>query len=507
VKPRIENYTSTLLMNRYFGVHVLDGEWHALLPRYLLLAQRIEGKRILDIGCGTGIGSSLLLELGAERVDGVDYRPGVLDLANIKHAKESLTFHTMLWEELDFPDDSFDLVCCLDPDTPVTDPNLLEEVSRVLTDDGEYVCAIERRTIDGFESLLPKYGYTAPAENVQLGQRDEQAPQIGQLGKYFDEQVRILQRPEYNYVFESEAADADDEQEPNPVDYTLCTEDSHIAGVELLFCGPESMDEPSRRTIRLPYYRLAERLGTVIRDLNMRQGPGNDTERLSGPVQSGQHDEDTDPRIDADWDEDTDVRERPRRETRKQNEAGGAVDDEIERLTDNYRRLQRSVQQLREETQSAMVAQERSIDQLVELLTQWRQEELAAEHPSPADGGEVDEKAETGIFERPDFPDDSTESEGLGERAETDIYQRPAALDDEDSDAEADVSDEADEASLEERVEQLLEEREKQQDYIDELEQKIAELEGDADDESAASSDDEEDDEADETDDADESTE
>jgi len=70
VMPRIGNYTSTVLMNRYFGVHVLDGEWHALLPRYLMLAHRIDGKRILDIGCGTGIGSSLLLELGAERVDG-----------------------------------------------------------------------------------------------------------------------------------------------------------------------------------------------------------------------------------------------------------------------------------------------------------------------------------------------------------------------------------------------------------------------------------------------------
>jgi len=427
----------------------------------------------------------------------------VLDLANIKHAKESLSFHTMLWEELDFPDDSFDLVCCLDPETPVTDPNLLEEVSRVLTDDGEYVCAIERRTIDGFESLLPKYGYTAPAENVQLGQRDEQAPQIGQLGKYFDEQVRILQRPEYNYVFESENADTEDEQESAPVDYTLCTEDSHIAGVELLFCGPESMDEPSRRTIRLPYYRLTERLGTVIRDLNMRQGPGHDSQPLSGPVESGRRDEETNPQIDAEWDEDTDVRQRPDRVTRRQNEAGDAVDDEIERLTDNYRRLQRSLHQLREETQSAMVAQERSIDQLVELLTRWRQEELAAEQPSPADGGDVDEKAETGIFEVPDVSDgDAEPSEGLGERAETDIYEKPGASD-------ADKAGESggdDEEAVEQKVEQLLEEREKQKEYIDELEDKIARLEGD--DASEESSDDEgSDDEADDADDADESTE
>ena len=65
-------------MNRYFGLHTLEGEWHALLPRYVLLAERVQGRRVLDIGCGTGIGSSLLLELGAEMVDAIDHRPAVL---------------------------------------------------------------------------------------------------------------------------------------------------------------------------------------------------------------------------------------------------------------------------------------------------------------------------------------------------------------------------------------------------------------------------------------------
>ncbi len=444
-------------MNRYFGVHVLDGEWHALLPRYLLLAHRIEDKRILDIGCGTGIGSSLLLELGAERVDGVDYRPGVLDLANIKHAKESLDFHTMLWEELDFPDASFDLVTCLDPQTPVTDPNLLEEVSRVLTDDGEYVCAIERRTIEGFESLLPKYGYTAPAENVELGHGDEQAPQIGQLTKYFDKQISVLQRPEYNYVFESEDADAQDDDASGPIDYTLCTEDSHIAGVELLFCGPESMNEPANRTVRLPYYRLAERLGTVIRDLNLRQGPGNDQTPFEGPVEAGLGDQ-TSPHTapDDEWsdEQETGVHERPDRETQKQPGHDDSVDDEIERLTAGYRQLHRNVQQLRQETQSAMVAQERSIDQLVQLLNQWRHEDLSAQQPAPEDGGKISQSAPTGIFE---------------------------AAGAEDSPPEAGTADErnSERDSLEQKLDQLLEERERQQAYIDELERKLADLEAD----------------------------
>ena len=436
-------------MNRYFGVHVLDGEWHALLPRYLVLAERIDGKRVLDIGCGTGIGSSLLLELGASHVDGVDYRPGVLDLAKIKHAKESLTFQTMLWEDLDFPDDTFDMVVCLDPTTPVTDPNLLEEVSRVLTDEGEYVCSIERRTIEGYESLLPKYGYSAPAENVQLGQRDEQAPQIGELTNYFDNLHRVLQRPEYNYVFEREQVDPESDSSGDSTDFTLCTEDSHIAGVELIFCGAEEMKPPADKTIRLPYYRLAERLNTVIRDLNMRQGPGGNQEALEGPVEPGLG-EQTSPEeeTNAGWDDDspTDVRERP-------DDSDASVETEVEQLTDAYTRLRQNFEQLREQTQAAMVAQERSIDQLVELLRQWRRE---------------------------DNPDADFDVGGAGDLRETDIYDAPEppadqlASDSSEADDGEDLQSQID--RLREEHSELVEQKQQREDYIDELEKKLAEV-------------------------------
>lgn len=124
-------------MNRYFGLHTLEGEWHALLPRYMLLAERVRNRRILDIGCGSGLGSSLLLELGAESVVAIDHRPAVLELARIKHAKQGLDFHVMLFEELEFDDESFDIILCLDTSSPVTDPNLLREVTRVLREGGE----------------------------------------------------------------------------------------------------------------------------------------------------------------------------------------------------------------------------------------------------------------------------------------------------------------------------------------------------------------------------------
>jgi ubiquinone/menaquinone biosynthesis C-methylase UbiE len=243
-------------MNHYFGVHLLDGNWHSLLPRYLVLAERIRGRRVLDLGCGSGIGASLLMELGAERVDGVDPSPASIDLARTKHDKASLHFHCMRWGELDFSDDTFDLALCLDADRPVTDPALLGEIRRVLVPEGEYVCSIERRTVEGLETLLPR-------QSTARGHTGEQAPQIGELAHHFEAFNRLRQRPTYRYVFEPDASDEDDTSEPPHEDDTLCPDEPADAGVEMLFCGPDDMSPPPRRAVRLPYYRLVERLREI----------------------------------------------------------------------------------------------------------------------------------------------------------------------------------------------------------------------------------------------------
>ena len=281
-------------MNRYFGLHTLEGEWHALLPRYLFLAERVKDLRILDIGCGAGLGASLLLELGASRVDAIDHRPAVVELAKIKHAKAGLDLKVMLWEELDFEPETFDLILCLDPTSPVTDPNLLREVRRVLKPGGEYICAIERTTVHGLETLLPRYGYSHSAEQIERPETISRVPQLGELSRYFKRVFSIIQRPQYGFVFdyaptEEGSTDAftthevrrrivehDQELlavEPGAprspasgperwitVDKRLCTSEAELAGIELWFCGDEQLNIPRLREVRLPYYSMVERL-------------------------------------------------------------------------------------------------------------------------------------------------------------------------------------------------------------------------------------------------------
>ena len=286
-------------MNRYFGLHTLEGEWHALLPRYLLLSERVAGRRILDIGCGSGIGASLLLELGAQIVDAIDHRPAVLELARMKHAKQGLDFHVMFWEELDFPDDTFDLVLCLDPSSPVTDPSLIQEVKRVLKPGGEYVCAIERKQIEGFEVVLPRYGYADAAENIDVHPHDARPPQVGELRANFPTTASVVQRPSISFVFDVDAPSseairkASEEGESGiwqqegggegrwiTVDDSLRKRDSDDAAVEIWFCGAEDASPPPLREIQLPYFGLVERLRQVQNELQMRQVRGMEDEPI-----------------------------------------------------------------------------------------------------------------------------------------------------------------------------------------------------------------------------------
>ncbi len=457
-------------MNRYFGTHTLEGEWHSLLPRYLLLGERIAGSRVLDVGCGTGIGSSLLLELGAESVDGIDHRPEVLELARMKHDKQGLDFHVMFWEELDFPDDSFDAVVCLDPASPTTDPNLLTEVRRVLREGGEYICALERTTVAGLESLLPRYGYTSSADEVSIAQDSERVPQIGELATYFDTLISLVQRPHVSYVFEPEAnpaeaneadevrrvpdadgglwaAGADDDTADQagsgkwiPVDRHLSSQDAETAAVEIFFCGDAHLPPPPLREIRLPYYHIVERLEQLINDLQMRQNIGGEPssfeEVLDEPA-GDVADEVTDES--SEWDHaPTKVLTRSTSSSRTAQPPARVreLESQMTHLAELHQQVRRDFDNILRQTEAALGERDEYIDHLVQTVHEW--ESRFADEPIE----DVSETAKTGVFEMPDADSDGDPEESL-------------------LDELAELDDDAGAADIEEQIASLQKERER----------------------------------------------
>lgn len=82
------------------------GEWEALkkvLPDF-------QGKRVLDLGCGYGWHCIYAMEQGASSVTGVDISRKMLEVAKEKTPFQAVEYIHCAIEEIDFPDESFDII-------------------------------------------------------------------------------------------------------------------------------------------------------------------------------------------------------------------------------------------------------------------------------------------------------------------------------------------------------------------------------------------------------------
>jgi ubiquinone/menaquinone biosynthesis C-methylase UbiE len=129
-------------VSEFTGERVVAGEvedslWAEHMARYAFAATMAAGKRVLDIGCGTGYGTAELARLATEAV-GSD-----VDVAAIAHAREHFkTAHFVEAPALDLPfsDASFDVITSFELIEHLEDAApLLEEVRRVLHPAGVFL--------------------------------------------------------------------------------------------------------------------------------------------------------------------------------------------------------------------------------------------------------------------------------------------------------------------------------------------------------------------------------
>ena len=114
-----------------------------LLETPLLIGPRgaLAGQRVLEIGCGRGVGVEILLGLGARHVVGLDLDPQMISLAQERLG--SLADQTDVFvgdaQAIDAPDGSFDAVVGYGVIHHIPDwQAALKEVGRVLRSGGKY---------------------------------------------------------------------------------------------------------------------------------------------------------------------------------------------------------------------------------------------------------------------------------------------------------------------------------------------------------------------------------
>jgi predicted TPR repeat methyltransferase len=102
----------------------------------------LQGMRVLDAGCGTGLVGALLKKSGAASLTGIDYSPGMLAKAEAKQVYDSLDKMDMN-APLPLPSNSFDATTCIGTFTAThVKPDALRELVRVTRSGGALIFTV-----------------------------------------------------------------------------------------------------------------------------------------------------------------------------------------------------------------------------------------------------------------------------------------------------------------------------------------------------------------------------
>src|SRR5439155_3223493 len=117
------------------------------LNRYWWVSSLVAGKRVLDAGCGTGYGSTILAAGGTQEVIGVDRATHVIEaVRSVMPARVRLDEGDV--ESLSFDNRSFDVVVCFEVIEHLENPAAaLSEFARVLTESGLLVVSSPNRAV------------------------------------------------------------------------------------------------------------------------------------------------------------------------------------------------------------------------------------------------------------------------------------------------------------------------------------------------------------------------
>ncbi len=149
---------------RFSGERMIPGEVPIDLElrhrrRYEVAARYVEGKHVLDVGCGEGYGGDILAERAAH-VTGIDVSEQAIAHAAAKYGRPNLEFRRMSAERLLFEDNSFDAVVCLELIEHAKDHvAVMHEIRRVLKPGGVLILSTPNKRVVSPGSPTPLNEY------------------------------------------------------------------------------------------------------------------------------------------------------------------------------------------------------------------------------------------------------------------------------------------------------------------------------------------------------------
>jgi 2-polyprenyl-3-methyl-5-hydroxy-6-metoxy-1,4-benzoquinol methylase len=108
--------------------------------RYIFAGRYVEGKDVLDVASGSGVGSAYLRDAGARSVRGFDIDPQAVAFAAARYS--GCSFAVCSATDLALPEDSVDAVISFETIEHLHDqPKFIAECKRVLKPGGMFICS------------------------------------------------------------------------------------------------------------------------------------------------------------------------------------------------------------------------------------------------------------------------------------------------------------------------------------------------------------------------------
>lgn len=151
------------------------GEWY----QFKALFPDLNGKSVLDLGCGYGWHCKYAVECGANQVLGIDLSEKMIQESNEKNADPKITYRVCGLDEYDYPADSYDCVISNLVLHYIADiDSILRKIYSTLKSDGVFLLNIEHPVFtagvnqdwiyesDGKPQYWPVDDYFYPGERV-----------------------------------------------------------------------------------------------------------------------------------------------------------------------------------------------------------------------------------------------------------------------------------------------------------------------------------------------------
>jgi len=162
---------------RFDGERPIEGQtpssvWLQSISLYRFACRFAPGREVLDVACGTGYGSRMLLDAGARRVLGVDISDDAVQYARLRYGTEGLEFRVGDARELSAYG-QFDLVVSIETIEHVPDgERCVAAAAGALPEDGIYVvstpnCGADLRLLRGERPPSPHHHSEYDAQRLE----------------------------------------------------------------------------------------------------------------------------------------------------------------------------------------------------------------------------------------------------------------------------------------------------------------------------------------------------